>query len=191
MTPLTSSPAMRAIARDAGDQRGFSLLETLVALALLASSLLGLAAVFTTGMGALAAATPDIVAREKAAEAIESVYTARDTRTITWDEIRNVDGESGSDGGVFLDGEQSLRAPGPDGLVNTEDDAGIEAQAQPGPDNQLGTGDDILQPLSQYTREIRIRDVDNNLRRITVTIRYSVGSVSRTYTVETLISSLA
>ena len=32
-----------------------------------------------------------LIAREKAREAIESVHTARDTRVITWAQIRNVD----------------------------------------------------------------------------------------------------
>jgi hypothetical protein len=172
-------------------EAGFSLLETLIALGVLATGLIGLAGVFTIGLASLAAAGPDIVAREKASEAIESVYTARDTRTVTWATIRNVKGATGSDGGVFLDGETPLKTAGKDGLLNTADDGKVEARMLPGPDSKLGTEDDIAQELSGFTREIQIRDMETNLRRIRVVIRYYAGNARREYVLETLISSFA
>jgi hypothetical protein len=173
------------------DERGFSLVEAVVALGVLAVGLLMLAQVFTLGLGLLASAGPDIIAREKATEAVESVFTARDTRTITWTQIRNREGESGSDNGVFLDGQQGLKTPGADGLVNTPDDGAVEALVQPGPDGQLGTSDDLTVPLTQFTREIEIRDVNANLRRVRVIIRYQAGRFRREYKLETFISSFA
>lgn len=171
-----------------GGEDGFSLVETLVALGVLASGLLAVAQVFATGLNTLTAAGPDIIARQKATEAIESVYTARDTRTVTWAEIRNSD-----DDGVFLTGEQPLTLAGEDGLLNTADDAdeAIESIALPGADGNLGTDDDIEQELSHFTRQIAIEDIGANLRRLRVTIRYLAGSVKREYTVETFISSFA
>jgi prepilin-type N-terminal cleavage/methylation domain-containing protein len=175
------------------EESGFSLIETMVALGILATGLLGLAGVFTIGMAHMATSSANLIAREKAREAVESVHTARDTRTIQWAQIRNV-----SDGGVFLNGPQSIKNPGTDGLVNTADDNGIEEQRLPGPDGVLGNGDDVHISLSNYTREIVISDVrdQNNainpeLRQITVTIKYSVGPVSRTYTLTTYISSIS
>ena len=91
------------------------------------------------------------------------------------------------------DGSDLMAAPGPDGLVNTEDDEGEELL--PGPDNELGTADDV--PLSGYTRQIDICDVDDNdsLRRITVTIRYNgsnaFGQRRREYRLTTFISSFS
>lgn len=171
----------------AGREGGFSLLETLVALGILATGLLAVAQVFATGLGTLGSAGPDIIARQKATEAIESVYTARDTRTVTWDEIRNTD-----DNGVFVGGEQPLTLAGDDGLLNTEDDLDeIETVTLPGADGELGTDDDIEQELSHFTREITIEDVTANLRQLRVTIRYLAGSVTREYVVETFISSFA
>ena len=67
------------------------------------------------------ASTPMLVAREKAREAIESVHAARDTGEFAWTTILNV-----ADGGVFLNGAQSVRRPGLDGLVNTADDGAVE-----------------------------------------------------------------
>ena len=165
----------------------------MVALGILATGLLGLAGVFTLGMAHMATSSANLIAREKAREAVESVHTARDTRTITWAQIRNV-----SDGGVFVNGAQTVKKPGPDGLVNTADDTTVEELVQPGPDGLLGTSDDLHVPLSNFTRQVVISDVldqtnavNPSLRQITVTISYSVGPVSRTYTLTTYISSIS
>lgn len=175
----------------ASPDAGFTLIETLIALGVLAGGLLALAQLFTVGLASITAGSPDILARQKATEAIESVFTARDTRIIAWAEIRNVAGESGADGGVFLDGERPLTTAGADGLLNTADDGPVEAVMLPGPDRQLGTGDDVAQPLAQFTREIEVRDLGPSLRRIRVVIRYLAGSARREYAVETFVSSFA
>ena len=48
------------------------------------------------GAAQLSGSHLDVLAREKAAEAIESVFTSRDTRTVQWAQIRNVAGEDGA-----------------------------------------------------------------------------------------------
>jgi prepilin-type N-terminal cleavage/methylation domain-containing protein len=178
------------VGQPSGEQ-GFTLVETMVAMLILAMGLMTLAQIFAVGVAQLAASGPDIIAREKASDAIESVFTARDTRTITWAQIRNVAGASGNDNGVFLDGERPLRTAGNDGLLNTADDGAVESVTLPGPDNQLGTADDQIVPLSNFTREIEVRDVGPNLRRVRVIIRYLAGSGHREYQLETYISSFA
>jgi len=170
---------------------GFTIIEALVALGILAVGLLGLAGVMSTSLKRMGDAPTDIILRQKAAEAIESVYTARDTRIRTWAQIRNVQGASGADGGIFLDGFQQLKDPGADGLMNTADDGGVETVVQPGADGRLGTTDDVRVPLSNYEIEIQIRDVSASLRRLTVNVRVRTGSGLRNYSVSTLISSWA
>jgi hypothetical protein len=151
-------------------------METMVAMTVLAVGLLGLAAVLSSGLKDMGLSPLDVIARQKVAEAIESVYTARDTRVLTWAQIHNVLGGTGSDGGIFLDGAQPLKTVGADGLVNTADDGAVET-----------TGG---RPLSEFTREIRIRDVSATLRELTVTVIVTTGAGGpRTYTVTTLISS--
>jgi type II secretory pathway pseudopilin PulG len=174
------------------DESGFSLVESLVSVGILSFGMLAIAAAFLQGAVQLSGAHLDVLAREKAAEAIESVFTSRDTRTIQWTQIRNVQGGSGNDGGVFIDGPQPLNLPGADGLVNTADDADeLETLVTPGPDGLLGTADDVERALAEFTREVVIRDVSLTLRQLTVTIRYRVGELAREYTITTLISSYA
>jgi type II secretory pathway pseudopilin PulG len=168
---------------------GFTLIEALVAMGVLTVGLLGLAQAFYLGMRHMSTSSANLIAREKAREAVESVHTARDTRTITWGQIKNV-----SNGGVFLDGVQPLNAAGADGLVNTADDedAGLEVVRDPGPDGLLGTDDDIVTPLQGFTRQVQILEldpVDSNLRQIVVTITYQVGPQRGTYVLRTLISA--
>ena len=174
------------------DESGFSLVETLIAVAILSFGMLAIAAAFLQGTVQLSGSHLDVLAREKAAEAIESVFTSRDTRTIQWAQIRNVEGEAGGAGGIFIDGALPLSRPGPDGLINTADDPNeLETLVQPGPDGLLGTADDLQRPLAEFTREIVIRDVSLTLRRLTVVIRYRVGDRPREYSITTLISSYA
>ena len=123
------------------DETGFSLIETMIAMTILATGLLSMAGVFIMGLSQLAGSSASLIAREKAREAIESVHTARDIRTLQWCRIRNVGTPTGClDGavGAFVTGAQPLRTPGLDGLVNTADDGDIEVALGPGPDGILG-----------------------------------------------------
>jgi len=172
---------------------GFSLIETVIAMGVLGTALLSLAAVFALGLNHMAGSSASLLAREKAREAVESVHTARDTRVITWAQIANTDR-----GGVFLVGAQPLRTPGPDGLVNTADDGNIEEMLGVGPDNVLGTNDDVRTPLAGFTRQIEIRDLfdplgalNANLRELRVTIGFDVAGSRRTYVLTTYISSIS
>jgi len=170
---------------------GFTLVEVLFALAIVTTAALALAGVLGQGVQLMRASQAQMIATEKATEAVETVFTARDTRVLAWAAIRNVAGGTGADGGVFLDGLQPLRGPGPDGLVNTADDGPVEELVLPGADNLLGTADDERVPLVDYTREIEIRDLGPNLRSVRVTVRYRVGTGTRDHVLVTYISSYA
>jgi prepilin-type N-terminal cleavage/methylation domain-containing protein len=187
----------------ADGEAGFSLIETMIAMAILATGLLSLAGVFIMGLQQLSASSASLLAREKAREAVESVHTARDTKTIRWCQIRNSNTATNCDDGAagkFVPDAVPLYLPGPDGLVNTTDDDtdNIEVAINPGADNVLGTDDDIRTPLLNYTRQIVISDillpngqVNPNLRRLTVTVGYRVGKTPRTYQLTTFVSAIS
>jgi prepilin-type N-terminal cleavage/methylation domain-containing protein len=163
-------------------QSGFTLVETLMALLILAGGLLALAGAFVQGMSLVSTTPSHQLAKEKATEAMESVFTSRDSKKIaSWDMIQN---QSRSPVGIFQDGARSILNPGTDGLVNTNDDGAPEVL--PGPDGQMGTADD--QQLTDYTREIEIRDVRANLRQIRVIVRYRANGQMRQYQLTSFIT---
>jgi len=177
--------------------RGFTVLEALIAVVVLSLGVLSLAGVYTQGIVFAGMAKWDYIAQKKAEEAVETIFTARDTELLTWAQIQNVAGTSGTDGGVFLDGPQPLLDAGPDGLIGTADDnAGIPDTViiGPGPDNVLGTADDQVVVLNNImTRQIQIVAVPNapNLRQITITIAYSVNGMKKVYTLISYVSAFA
>ena len=141
-----------------------------------------------------------LIAREKAREAIESVHTARDNRTIAWNQIRNANPPTcaaiaaapplpavnftATGGGIFLNGEQQLRQAGPDGLVNTGRRRGCGLRGAAGSERPLRgrrrrRDDIVLNRLLARDHHLR-RQPD--LRQIQVTVRYRVGSIGRSYT---------
>jgi type II secretory pathway pseudopilin PulG len=172
-------------------QSGFTLVEVVCAMGLIIIGIIGLEGALAFGVRQLTASQDQFIAAARAAEAIESVFKARDNKVLTWSQIRNVRGASGADGGVFLDGPSAVRDPGPDGLINTADDGAIEQIITPGPDGVLGTADDVKTPLNGFTREILIRDIDATLRQLQVIVRYPTANGQATYTVTTYISSYA
>ncbi len=165
---------------------GFTLIETIFALAIMTTGLLGLAGVFSYGMLSLNTGDELLIAKEKATEGIESVFLARDTLRVSWNQVRNQ-----AAGGVFLDGSQQVRHAGVDGLVNTADDGAVEVIIQPGPDGLMNTGDDETIALTDYSREIEITDLNPNLRQIRVIVRYPYGDSQREYELLTYISAFA
>jgi prepilin-type N-terminal cleavage/methylation domain-containing protein len=188
----------------ASAQRGFTIIETMIAIAIMSIGILTLVAAFATAVGAAQNSQENLVARQKALEAMESIYTARNTQQITFAQIGNI-----PSGGIFTAGPTQLLASGPDGLVNTADDlnfpangpcaAGPECLVLPGLDGVLGTADDVGMSLANFTRQIQINPVleadgvttDPNLKQIVVTVSYFTGTSTapRTYTVNALISA--
>jgi len=191
----------------AAKQSGFTLIEVLIAIAVMSIGLLSVVASIATAMQATQSAQEDLVARQKAMEALESIYTARNSQQVGFSAINNT---TASPPGLFLAGAQPLLCAGPDGLVGTSDDvscktsggavcpsSGVECWVLPGPDGVLGNGDDVTYSLANFTRTITFNQVflsngsvNTNMIAVTVAISYTKdGLPKRTYTVNGLISS--
>jgi type II secretory pathway pseudopilin PulG len=167
-------------------ESGMSLIEAMIAVLVLTVGAVGMASVFLYGMQSTSSSPNELIATQKAAEAIESVFSARDSHLLTWAQLRNT-----NDGGVFLTGDRDMTAPGVDGVVDTADDGAIESVQLPGKDQMIGTGDDTVQRLDNFKRKMDIVDSGANLRMVTVTIKYPMGTVTRSYTVTVYISAFA
>jgi prepilin-type N-terminal cleavage/methylation domain-containing protein len=173
--------------RQRKSEAGFTLMETMIAVVILAVGVLALGAILGDGLAYMGMAQDEYIAEQKAAETIESIYTARDVSQTSWVNINNA-----SNGGIFTDGPQQLCDPGLDGILGTADDDCTKPDViySPGPDGLLGTADDVKIPLSSFTRTIQILAVPTrpDMRQIIVTIAYQAAKFKRTYVLTTNIS---
>ncbi|MFY9690370.1 MAG: prepilin-type N-terminal cleavage/methylation domain-containing protein [Candidatus Acidiferrales bacterium] len=171
--------------------KGFTLLETMIALVVLAVGILGLAAMLGDSLAYMQGSQEDFIAQQKAEQAVEAIFTAKYTNSITWTQVSNF--SAGNPAGLFLPGALALTVPGPDGLVGSVNDvaAAPDYFLDPGPDGKLGTADDIQRPLGNFTRTIAITNVvgDANLHQIVVTVNYRTGRLNKSYSLTTLISA--
>ena len=179
-------------ARKQHSARGFTLLETMIALVVLGVGILGLAAMLGDSLAYMRGSQDDFIAQQKAEEAAEAIFTAKYTNGITWAQVAN--NNAANPLGLFLVPAQPILQPGTtDGLVGTVADAGQpeEFVLTPGPDGKLGTADDVQVFLYEFTRTITITNIatDPNLRTITITVTYNTGRFKRAYVLNTYISA--
>jgi len=197
-------------------EAGFTLIETMIAMVVLVVGILALAAMLGMGLAYMTTSQYDYIAQQKAAEAVESVFEARDIGQTTWNTICNVGssvccaGVTGcTPAGIFLTGANPLCGAGLDGIVGTADDyngtacAGAAADAAPDailvPNGSGNLNPPVSMPLTTFSRTITISPVTTsggttitNLRQITVTINYSAGHfTNRVYTLNAYISNFS
>ncbi len=169
-------------------QAGFSLIEVLVSIVVITIGLVALLGAFAVGMAATQTAKQDMVAKQLAQEAMESIVTARETANTTWDQIQNV----GPGNGVFVTGFQPIRKAGVDGVIGTADDSAdvAETMQDPGPDGIVGTADDPPPtPLTNFQRSISITPTaSGDLRNVTITVQYTDGKMVKNYVLSGMIS---
>lgn len=194
---------------ETSSEGGFTLIEVMIAIVVMSVGLLAVIASFATAVAATQSAEEDLIARQKVLEAMESIYTARNSQQIPFASVANV-----SNGGIFLNGAQTMKCAGADGLVNTQDDVncttvagavcpdnGAECMVLPGNDGILGTADDVTMSLGNFTRTIAINpvfyptgpnagSVNPNMMAIAITVSYTkAGLPARSFTANGLISS--
>ncbi len=177
-----------------GRQAGFSLLEVMIAGAIITVGLLAVLGLFGTALAATQSSQLDEIAHARATQTLESIYTARQTSQLGFSAIDN----NTTANGIFKTGMIALSDPGPDGLDGTSDDVTPPAPiVLPGPDGKLGTADDLTVSLSAFKRQIQITNAldstgapNPNLKQVVVTIQYpGSGGRTSTYAVQSLVSA--
>lgn len=160
-------------------ERGFSLLEMVVAITLLTVGLLGVASAIGYAMVASNHGRSITNTKLLAMSMLEQMETLRDTNNLTFGQIANV-GQVNNAGAVkvfagFQPGFQQVSInPGPDGIFGTADDL-IDA----GADGNFGTVDDFVNPnfaVIGVTRQVQITSLSSKLKKIQVTVKFSVNA---------------
>jgi prepilin-type N-terminal cleavage/methylation domain-containing protein len=185
------------------NQAGFTLIETMISTLVLSIGLLGLAGILAQGLAYMNVSQYEYIAQQKASEAVESIFTARDQGQLTWTTICNVS-STVCTGGIFLTGALPLCDPNTDGILGTQDDYVSGACPDAAhtdsvllPNATTGTfTTPVRMPLTNYlfTRQITISAVSgvSNLRTIQVTIAYRAGRwPAMSYTLTTAISNFS
>src|SRR6202162_6652214 len=98
------------------------MIEFVISMALLTVGLVSLLGVFGLAMAATQTSQQDMIAKQLANEALESIVTARNTSQMQWDAVQNV-----SNYGIFVDGYQPVNMAGADGRVGRADDSAAGA----------------------------------------------------------------
>jgi prepilin-type N-terminal cleavage/methylation domain-containing protein len=186
--------------RPRGGCHGFTLLEILYAMTITTVGLLALNALFSTSIAFAKMSREDQICKQKAREALEDIYAARDDSALTFSQIQNV-----SAGGIFKSGMVPLYLPGSNGIVGTTSDTTTpDCIYIPGADGNLvintpcvSVSDGTIVPLTNYQRQILIQPVLNsdgstnpNIVEVTVTVQVTaIGAwQTRSYTVQGLVS---
>jgi len=175
-------------------ERGFSLLEVVISMAVLTVGLVSLLGVFGLAMASTQTSQQDMIAKQLANEALESIVTARNTSQVSWSQVQNI-----ANGGIFMNGANPIYLAGADGIVGTADDAvaGEQTLTEPGPDGIFGTSDDVSIPLTGYQRTILISPVYDSqgnqvttLRGVNITVQYTTtqARLPKTYVLSSFIS---
>jgi hypothetical protein len=165
----------RSPQRIPSSQAGVTILEMVIAMLVLTVGLLAMAgsigyAVTVSNKGRNVTNTKLLVV-----SLLEQMETLRNTQELTFGQIANA-GAVDNTGAVkdfagFPVGFQPISInPGPDGIWGTSDDL-----INPGADNIYGTSDDFTDPswgIAGYSREVVISNLNPNLKRIQVTVRY-------------------
>ncbi len=190
-------------------EQGFSLIEVVVSMAVLTVGMVSLLGVFGLAMASTQTSQNDMIAKQLANEAYESIVTARNTTQIGWDDIQNTGSANcpltgATTCGIFATGlqpmYQAITTGNYAGILGTTADVGQPAQTlqDPGPDGIFQTADDTFIPLTGYQRSILISplydssgNLVSTLRSITITVQYSTPQshvTPKTYILNSYIS---
>jgi len=176
-------------------EKGFSLIETMIALVILLVGILSTLQAISFGMLYVQEIEKRGFAKEVARSTMETIFSIRDLQAFdpqngavyNWNTVQV---QSGSNGGVFLEGWKPVREnPGSDGIFGTADDvcaANISCV--------VGGTTNSSPVVNGYERKIETFDIVENgvvrKRRIDVKVRYFVGRLRKELVESTIVANL-
>ena len=168
--------------KKSSNEKGFTLVEAVVAILIITIGLIGTAAAITYALQFGTISRNLTKAKLIAVSMIEEVDSLRNTRRLDFNQIANAGAVDNSGAANTFTGfttgfQQISLNPGPDGVNGTADDI-----KDPGPDGNFGTSDDFDNPAivrSGYLRQVTISNLSESLKKVEVKVRYfsSAGSI--------------
>lgn len=163
------------------NQKGFTLIEAIVAIFIVTIGLIGTAAALSYAIHYGTISRNVTTAKLMVVATFEEIETLRNSRRLDFQQIANTGNVDNTGAPAtfsgFRTGFQVVSInPGPDGVNGTLDDL-----TEAGPDGTFGTADDVQNPAlvrSGYQKEITITNLSTTMKRVEVKIRY-LGSGGR------------
>lgn len=155
------------------NESGFTLLEAVVAIAILTIGLIGTAAAVTYALQFSAISQNVTKSKLLLMASIEQIESLRNSRRLEYKQIANVGTVNNTDtvnnfSGFSTDLQPIFETPGADGVFGTPDDS-----VSPGADGNYGTSDDVAAtPVAQYSRQIIITELSASIKKVEVIVRY-------------------
>lgn len=156
-------------------ERGFSLIEAVVAIFILTIGLIGTAGAITYALEFGAISKNVTKAKLVIVASIEEVEMLRNSRRLNYRQISNIADVDNTDAtnpfNGFSDGFRDVSTqPGPDGVNGTNDDLVAK-----GADGIYGTADDFADPSlvrEGFWRKITVSELSPTLKKVEVRVRY-------------------
>jgi prepilin-type N-terminal cleavage/methylation domain-containing protein len=176
---LNEKPETRAKESLENGERGFTLLEVVVAILILTIGLMGTAAAITYALQFSTLSKNLSNAKLTIVSTIEEVESLRNTGQLGYKQIENVGEVDNTDAPNFFSGFSTgfkpiSTNPGPDGVSGTDDDL-----RDAGADKKYGTVDDFNNPglaRGGYSRQIEITTLSATLKKVEVKVRYPASN---------------
>lgn len=157
-------------------EKGFSLVEAIIAIFLLTIGLLGTVAAITYALQYSAISRNVTRAKLEAVAQIEEIETLRNARRLDFKQIANIGSVDNVGSANNFSGFNNLftaisSSPGPDGVNGTPDDF-----RDPGTDGVYGTPDDFDNynlAREGYWKKIIVTSLSDTIKKVEVKIRYT------------------
>jgi type II secretory pathway pseudopilin PulG len=185
------------------DNKGFSLIEIMIAILIVTTGLLALSAALIIGVTLPGKARQQEIAKQLANSIMESIIAAKESSRPGFSTFESLSLTTSSPPGRFVPGVAAMLEAGPDGVYGTCDDGQpkgplnlncpgfgtrvMELDVDPGRDGIYGkddrgtdrTADNRKRKLFTFTREIKITNISVNVKEFEVIVNYSTPTGSR------------